>query len=50
MMNVYYVEFTINGQERWTSVKARSENEARFLVYNGMLGHGYAEITRCEKC
>lgn len=49
-MNVYYVEFKINGEERWTSVKARTENEARFLVYNGMLNIGYAEITRCEIC
>jgi len=49
-MNTYYVEFIINGEERWTSVRARSENEAEFLVYNGLLHVGYAEITRCEIC
>ena len=49
-MNVYYVEFKINGEDKWTSVKARSESEAEFKVYNGMLHIGYADITRCEIC
>ena len=49
-MKVYYVEFIINGQERWTSVKARNQNEAEFKVYNGLLHIGYAEITLCKEC
>lgn len=49
-MKVYMVEFTINGEEKWTSVKARNENEAEFKVYNGMLHIGYAENIRCYEC
>lgn len=44
-MKVYYVEFTLNGEDKWTTVNARSEAEARFKVYNGLLHLGHAEIT-----
>ena len=49
-MKTYYVEFVINGQERWTSVEARNENEAEIRVYHGLLHIGYAENIRCYEC
>ena len=46
-MKVFYVEFILNGEDKWTTVNARTENEARFKVYNGLLHLGYADITLC---
>lgn len=49
-MKTYYVEFTINGENKWTTVRARNEHEAEFKVYNGLLHVGYAENIFCTEC
>lgn len=54
-MKVYMVEFELNGDYRWTSVKARSESEAAFLVENGTITmkgvdgtYELLKVTACE--
>lgn len=54
-MKVYMVEFELNGDYRWTSVKARSESEAAFLVENGTIPtkgvdgtYELLKVTACE--
>ena len=46
-MKFYTVDFLVDGENKWTRVEARSEKEARFIVYNSFLGEGkYIEVTR----
>lgn len=54
-MRVYMVEFEINGEYKWTSLKTRSENEAAFLVENAMITtkgvngtYKLLKVTDCE--
>lgn len=49
-MKVYMIEFILNGENKWTSLKAHSLTDAEFRITNYMIGKGEFEITLIEEC
>ena len=49
-MKVFMIEFELNGDYKWTSLKAHSMTDAELRVVNFMIGKGECKILNIEEC